>query len=52
MLKYRRANWAVEISVRAASGPEQLLGSMGAGMRQLPDERTRTCMEELFDSLN
>ena len=51
-LKYILSHPAVTVIIPATSDPEHLIDNMGAGMGQLPDERTRTRMEEFFDGLN
>ena len=50
-LKYILAHPAVTVIIPATSDPAHLADNMGAGVGRLPDERTRTRMEELFDSL-
>ncbi len=50
-LKYILAHPAVTVIIPATSDPEHLVDNMGAGVGRLPDERTRTRMEELFDGL-
>ena len=50
-LKYILAHRAVTVIIPATSDPEHLVDNMGAGVGLLPDERTRTRMEELFDGL-
>ncbi len=50
-LKYILAHPAVTVVIPATSDPEHLVDNMGAGVGRLPDERTRTRMEELFDGL-
>jgi hypothetical protein len=42
----------VTVIIPATSDPEHLIDNMGAGMGQLPDERTRTRMEEFFDGVS
>ena len=51
-LKYILSHPAVTVIIPATSDPEHLIDNMGAGMGQLPDERTRTRMEEFFDGLS
>lgn len=48
-LKYILAHPAVTVIIPATSDPEHLVDNMGAGVGRLPDARTRTRMEELFD---
>ena len=48
-LKYILAHPAVTGIIPATSDPEHLVDNMGAGVGRLPDARTRTRMEELFD---
>ena len=50
-LKYILSHPAVTVIIPATSDPVHLADNMGAGVGRLPDERTRTRMEELFDSL-
>ena len=50
-LKYILAHPAVTVVIPATSDPEHLIDNMGANVGLLPDERTRTRMEELFDGL-
>ena len=50
-LKYILSHPAVTVIIPATSDPVHLVDNMGAGVGRLPDERTRTRMEELFDSL-
>ena len=51
-LKYILAHPAVTVIIPATSDPEHLVDNMGAGVGRLPDQRTRTRMEELFDGLS
>ncbi len=51
-LKYILSHPAVTVIIPATSDLEHLIDNMGAGMGQLPDERTRTRMEEFFDGLS
>ena len=51
-LKYILSHPAVTVIIPATSDPEHLIDNMGAGMGRLPDERTRTRMEEFFDGLS
>jgi len=50
-LKYILAHPAVTVVIPATSDPDHLVDNMGAGVGRLPDERTRTRMEALFDGL-
>ena len=50
-LKYILSHPAVTVIIPATSDPVHLADNMGAGVGRLPDERTRTRMAELFDSL-
>ncbi|MDE0393455.1 MAG: aldo/keto reductase [Gammaproteobacteria bacterium] len=50
-LKYILSHPAVTVIIPATSDPVHLVDNMGAGVGLLPDERTRTRMEDLFDSL-
>ncbi len=50
-LKYILSHPAVTVIIPATSDPDHLVDNMGAGMGRLPDARTRTRMEELFDRL-
>ena len=50
-LKYILAHPAVTVVIPATSDPEHLIDNMGANVGLLPDERTRTRMEELFDGM-
>ncbi len=50
-LKYILAHPAVTVIIPATSDPAHLADNMGAGVGRLPDERTRTRMEELFNRL-
>ncbi len=50
-LKYILSHPAVTVIIPATSDPVHLADNMGAGVGRLPDEQTRTRMEELFDSL-
>ena len=50
-LKYILSHPAVTVIIPATSDPGHLVDNMGAGMGRLPDARTRTRMEELFDRL-
>ena len=50
-LKYILAHPAVTVVIPATGDPEHLIDNMGAGLGRLPDERTRTRMEDLFDGL-
>ena len=51
-LKYILSHPAVTVIIPATSDPEHLIDNMGAGRGQLPDNRTRTRMEEFFDGLS
>ena len=51
-LKYILSHPAVTVIIPATSDPEHLIDNMGAGMGRLPDEQTRTRMEEFFDGLS
>jgi aryl-alcohol dehydrogenase-like predicted oxidoreductase len=51
-LKYILSHPAVTVIIPATSDPEHLIDNMGAGMGRLPDEQTRTRMEEFFDALS
>ena len=48
-LKYILAHPAVTVVIPATGDPEHLVDNMGAGVGRLPDSRTRTRMEALFD---
>jgi aryl-alcohol dehydrogenase-like predicted oxidoreductase len=50
-LKYILGHPAVTVIIPATADPEHLVDNMGAGMGRLPDERTRSRMETLFDGL-
>lgn len=51
-LKYILSHPAVTVIIPATSDPEHLIDNMGAGMGRLPDQRTRTRMEDFFDDLS
>ena len=50
-LKYILSHPAVTVIIPATSDPGHLVDNMGAGLGRLPDARTRTRMEGLFDGL-
>ena len=50
-LKYILAHPVVTVIIPATGDPEHLVDNMGAGVGRLPDQGTRTRMEELFDGL-
>jgi aryl-alcohol dehydrogenase-like predicted oxidoreductase len=50
-LKYILSHPAVTVVIPGTSDPGHLVDNMGAGLGRLPDQATRTRMEEFFDGL-